>query len=436
MLIKFSLENYLSFKDKVELSLKSSIIKEHPSNTFFIDKDKTKLLNGALLYGSNGGGKSNLLEAIGFMRDFVINSSKEKQAHERIEVTPFLLSTETLNKPSLFEIEIFTSEKHFSYSFILNREKVFFERLFHLEGKKEINHFTRVYNSDLEDYDYSISDTFAETDPINPKIVRENALMISVSSQFNGKTAQSIVDWFQSITLLSGTNYMDYINYTAKLLDDPQYGSTLKRLLVEANLGFIDVEVEKKKITSEMLDGLPADVKKIMLSIKQDIMRVKTIHTKREKNGRPVGRVEFDLLSDESLGSQKFFALLGPIYDSLKNGTLLIIDELDARLHPYVSRLIIDFYLTPSNNPRNAQFLFTTHNPQFMNKEILRRDQLILVNKSDQEFSEIYSIYQHELNLRNDASYDKEYMNGNLGAVPFSFDKGKQLRIWDIASMD
>ncbi len=418
----------------MDLSMRSTIIKEHPSNTFFIDNDKTKLLNGALLYGSNGGGKSNLLDGIGFMKDLVINSSKEKQAHEQIEVTPFRLSTETLNKPSLFEIEIFITNTHYKYSFVVNREKVLIEHLSQVDGKKEIDLFKRVYNSESLEYDYSISDAFVQTDPIDHKIVRENALMISVSSQFNGKTARNIVDWFQSISLLSGTNYLDYIDYTAELLDNPQYGSTLKRLLVEANLGFVDVEVEKKKITSDMLDGLPADVKKIMLSVKQDITRVKTIHTKREKNGRPVGRIEFDLLADESLGSQKFFALLGPIYDSLKNGTLLVIDELDARLHPYVSRLILDFYLTAANNPNKAQFVFTTHNPQFMNKDILRRDQLILVNKSEEESSEVYSIYQHEQNIRNDASYDKEYMSGKLGAVPFSFDKGKQLRIWGLSN--
>lgn len=385
------------------------------------------------MYGANGGGKSNFLEGLSFMKYFVINSSKQKQANEAIEVTPFLLSTETLNKASYFEIEIFKSNVHYKYDFVVDNKRVYKEILSKYEGKKEKVLFQRDYVHDKTEYEFQISNEFKETDPIDPKIVRENALLISVSSQFNGKVSQDIVDWFQSITLLSGTNYLEYIDYTAELLEKPSSGNTIKRLLVEANLGFIDVEIEKKTITADMLDGIPSEMKKVLLSMKKDIVRVKTIHAKREKNGRTVGQVEFDLLNDESLGSQKFFALLGPIYDSLKNGNLLIIDELDARLHPYVSKLILDFYLSEFNNPHHAQFIFTTHNPQFLNKDILRRDQLLFVNKTEEESSEIYSAYSHEHNIRNDASYDKEYLTGNLEALPFTdINKGKQLRIWEM----
>lgn len=387
------------------------------------------------MYGSNGGGKSNYIDGLAFMKDFVINSSKQKQANESIEVTPFLLSTETIYKPSTFEIEASVSGIHYKYRFSVNYERVHSEYLAIVTGKKERSLFERTYHKKEHDYSFFISEDFKKSDPIDPKIVRDNALLISVSSQFNGEVAQAIVDWFQSIKILSGTNYLEYIDYTAKLLDEPGAGTTLKRLLVEANLGFIDVEIERKTLTPDMLEGFPSEMKKTLLSMNKDLVRIKTVHAKREKNGRTVGEVQFDLMTDESLGSQKFFALLGPIYDSLKNGHLLIIDELDARLHPYVSRLILDFYLTPANNPRNAQFIFTTHNPQFLNKDILRRDQLLFVNKSEEECSEIYSIYSHEKNLRNDASYDKEYLSGELGAVPFDEkqkEKGKQLRIWQI----
>ena len=441
MLIKFSVENYLSFKDKIEFSFEAAAIKEHPDHVLNSKDGRYKLLNGALIYGHNGSGKSNLISAITFMRDFVINSSKEKQAKERISIEEFKLSTLTVNKPSFFEIEIIFDETKYRYGFRVDENHVWDEWLFVSHKVKEYQLFSRTYDEFLEEHSYEIDPKFKESDPVNPDITRKNALLLSVLAQFNGEVSIQLVEWFQKATFVSGTNYMEFIDYTAKLLsDETKPNETILGLLRNAKLGFSNVNVKKKELTEEMLGGIPRELKSFLIKTKQEILNVKTIHTKRDHQGRKVGELEFDLMTHESLGSQKFFALVGPIYKALLEGSLLIIDELDARLHSNLSRLIIEFYQLPVNNPKQSQFIFSTHNTQFMDKSLFRRDQLFLIDKSELDSSFLYSIYG--LNkvkpdapaVRNDASFEKDYLDGKYGAVPFGQNEGRQLNIWELAN--
>ena len=422
-------------------SLESASIKEHPDHVFDLVEGRYNLLNGALLYGANGSGKSNLISAMSFMRDFVINSFKDKQAKEKIEVEEFKLSTETVNKPSTFEIEILIEDVKYRYGFSLTKLYVLEEWLFLSHKVKEYPLLKRVFDVDLESYTYHLDPKFQETDPIKPELARKNALVLSVFSQLNGELSMKIVDWFQKATFVSGTNYMEYIDYTAELLsDETKPNEVIQGLLRNANLGFSQVKVKKKEITEEMLGGLPRELKTLLIKNKREVLNIKTVHSKRDHLGRKVADLEFDLMTQESLGSQKFFALVGPIYKALLKGSLLIIDELDARLHANLSRLIIEFYQSPFNNPRKSQFIFATHNTQFMDKALFRRDQLYLIDKAEVESSFLYNIYNmsklipNAPQVRNDASFEKDYLEGKYGAIPFDQTKGRQLHIWDLVS--
>jgi uncharacterized protein len=394
-----------------------------------------------LIYGQNGSGKSNLIAAMNFMTKFVINSSKEKQADESINVEEFRLSTVTINKPSFFEIEFLIDDIKYRYGFTVSKELVHSEWLYASAKIKENQVFDRSLNSENTQYNYNLDSKFRITDPVNTGLIRKNALLLSTFAQLNGELSRNIVAWFQKVTFVSGTNYTEFIDYTAKLLsDEAKPNQTILGLLKSAKLGFSNVNVEKRELTEDMLGGIPRELKSLLINTKKEILNVKTVHSKRDHQGRVVGTLEFDLMSNESLGSQKFFALVGPIYKSLLEGSLLIIDELDARLHSNLSRLIIDFYQLPINNPRHSQFIFSTHNTQFMDKSLFRRDQLYLIDKSEFDASYLYSIYG--LNkvkpeapaVRNDASYEKDYLDGKYGAVPFAQDEGKQLNIWELAS--
>jgi len=288
-------------------------------------------------------------------------------------------------------------------------------------------------------YYYDFHPRFKELDPIDNSIVRKNALFLSVSAQFNGKISREIVKWFSSITFISGTNYSDFIEYTADLISEGTHRRFILEVLQAANLGFNDVKVQKKEITDEMLTGLPVEFKKLFLASKsRNITNIRTIHTKRDHHGRKVGEVEFDLMTEESLGSQKFFALSGPILNSLIKGSLLVIDEFDARLHPDLSKFIIQIFQNTLNNSRKAQFLFSSHNTQFLDKTLFRRDELFFIDKTERESSYLYNINNMSKlipdmpNVRNDASFEKDYLEGKYGAVPFNKGSGRQMNLWDL----
>lgn len=439
MVIEFSIENYLSFKEKVTFSFQAASIKEHPDHVFEENDGRNNILLGALLYGANGSGKSNLIHGLSLMKDFVINSSKDKQANEEIPVEFFKLNSESINKPSSFEVSILLNGEFFRYGFTMDKEKIFKEWLFTKIKNKEKLLFIREFQKNLMKYDYQIDNDFKIGDPIEPTLVRKNALFLSVSSQFNGEFSKKIVKWFSTITFISGTNYSDFIEYTADLIGDSNYRKLILEFLKAANLGFYDVKVQKKEITDEMLGGLPIEFKKLFLASKsRNVTNIRTIHTKRDHLGRKVGEVEFDLMKEESLGSQKFFALAGPIINSLLSGSLLIIDEFDSRLHPDLSRFIIQIFQNPLNNSKNSQFLFSSHNTQFLDRNLFRRDELFFIDKTEWESSYLYNIYNMskqipELpNVRNDASFEKDYLEGKYGAIPFNKQQGRQLNLWDL----
>ncbi|MFL0681999.1 MAG: ATP/GTP-binding protein [Algoriphagus aquaeductus] len=439
MILEFSIENYLSFKEKVTFSFEAASIKEHPDHVFETEDGKYNILLGALLYGANGSGKSNLIKSLSTMKDLVINSSKDKQVDEEIPVEFFKLSTETINKPSSFEVAIIQEGEYYRYGFSVSKEKIHREWLFTKSRSKEILLFSREFLRESNSYDFNIHHTFKDSDPIDPSIARKNALFLSVNAQFNGNVSMQIVKWFSAITFISGTNYSDFIEYTADLISEGTHRRFILEVLQAANLGFHDIKVQKKEITDEMLTGLPIEFKKLFLSSKnRNIINIRTIHTKRDHHGRKVGEVEFDLMTEESLGSQKFFALTGPILNSLVKGSLLVIDEFDARLHPDLSKFIIQIFQNTTNNSRKAQFLFSSHNTQFLDRTLFRRDELFFIDKTDRESSYLYNINNMSKlipdmpNVRNDASFEKDYLEGKYGAVPFNKRNGRQLNLWDL----
>lgn len=439
MILEFSIENYLSFKDKVTFSFEAASIKEHPEHVFETENGKYNILLGALLYGANGSGKSNLIKSLSTMKDLVINSSKDKQVDEEIKVDFFKLSTDTINKPSTFEVAILLNGVFYRYGFSVNKEKIYKEWLLTKSKSRDVLLFSREYSRDTNSYVFEIHPVFTESDPIEPSIVRKNALFLSVNAQFNGRTSMEIVKWFSAITFISGTNYSDFIDYTANLIAEGTHRRFILEVLQAANLGFHDVKVQKKEITDEMLTGLPIEFKKLFLASKnRSIINIRTIHNKRDHFGRKVGEVEFDLMTEESLGSQKFFALTGPIFNSLIKGSLLVVDEFDARLHPDLSKFIISIFQNPLNNSRNAQFLFSSHNTQFLDRTLFRRDELFFIDKTETESSFLYNINNMSKlipdmpTVRNDASFEKDYLEGKYGAVPFNKGNGRQLNLWDL----
>ncbi|OYD97322.1 abortive infection protein [Nostoc sp. 'Peltigera membranacea cyanobiont' 213] len=381
------------------------------NNVFEIDND-LKLLKSAAIYGANASGKSNLATALGFMRWFMINSSKETQSTEKIGVERFKLNTETEEKPSFFEIVFLMNGKRYRYGFEATRDKVVSEWLFYVPKSKETKLFERNLGK------FSVSKTY-KADGIQQK-TRHNALFLSVSAQFNVQIAEKILDWLTNkVALISTLNDRGYRGYTVSCLMNNENKDEILQLLKKLDLGFSDLKIEESEITADSLPKeLPDELKNLILKNGEGkLSSVQTTHQKFDGKGNLVSIEVFDLDEQESEGTKKVFSLAGPLVDTLKNGQLLIIDEFDARIHPLISRAIVELFNSNETNPNNAQLIFMTHDTNLLNKKLFRRDQIWFTEKNRYGATDLYSLAEY--NISNDASFESDYIQGRYGAIPY-----------------
>ncbi|WP_300641420.1 ATP-binding protein [Mastigocoleus sp. MO_188.B34] len=416
MLIEFSVGNYRSFKEKVTFSMVATTLsakdkKLDRTNLFDVDED-LKLLKSAAIYGANASGKSNLAKALGFMKWFAINSSKETQSTEKINVEHFRLSTETESEPSFFEIVFVLDGQQYRYGFEANRDRVVSEWLFYVPKVRETKLFERENNR------FSISKTY-KADGIQQR-TRDNALFLSVSAQFNVKIAEKILEWLTSkLQIISGLNDKLYFEYTVKCLMENQNKHEIIELIKKLDLGIGEIEVGQTEITVDSFPmKFPDELKELLLKgVKGKATAVNTIHKKFDSEDNYISTELFNLNQEESKGTQKVFALAGPLVDVLKNGKILVVDELDARLHPLISIAIIQLFNSNESNPKQAQLIFMTHDTNLLSNKIFRRDQIWFTEKNRYGATDLYSLAEYK--VRNDASFESDYIKGKYGAVPY-----------------
>lgn len=414
MLVEFSVGNYKSFKDNITFSMvaaklasKNKVIDE--SNVFPYKKD-INLVKTAALYGSNASGKSNFVKAFVFMQNFVINSSKESQATEDINVDNFKLSTTTENKPSFFEVIFVVDDIRYRYGFEIDREKVHSEWLFRAK-ERETNLFLRDLNK------IDTKGPFSEGKGLESK-TRPNALFISVCAQWNGTIATEILKWFRSCGVISGLNDIGYRPYTVKRLEQSDFKEKVLAFIREFDFGISDLNVKHSTITEDSLPkDMPETLQKFLMEQGGNKTTIFTTHRKYNENDEHVGDELFDLDLHESEGTQKAFSFSGPLLDVLTHGKTLIVDELDARLHPIITQAIVGMFHSSDLNPKNAQLIFATHDTNLLDNRFIRRDQVWFMEKNKFGATDLYSLV--DFRVRNDASFEKDYIAGKYGAIPF-----------------
>ena len=418
-LIEFSFGNYRSFKETVTLSMVAAKLNSQDDqidkgNTIHLKGNPT-LLTSTAIYGANASGKSNVIDAITFMRSFVVNSSRDAQIDEPINVSHFRLSVENNKKPSFFEVVFLLDNIKYRYGFEVNRKKVISEWLFFVPRTKEVQLFIRDQKG------IKVSRNFTEGQKMQEK-TRPNALFLSVVAQFNGTKATQVVSWFKYIRIISGLNDRSYKGFTIKCFENKKLRSSIIKLFQQLDLGITNISSEKRKEADYLkfinLDALQPKVREQFLrSLEADQVTIQTSHKKYDKLGKPVAEEIFNLKGDESSGTEKLFYLTAPLLDVLASGRILFIDEIEASLHPLITKKIIELFNSPEQNTKRAQLIFTTHDTNLLSKKQFRRDQIWFVEKDQKGASDLYSLA--ELKIRNDASFDKDYIQGRYGAIPF-----------------
>jgi len=418
MFVEFTVGNFLSFGKRKTLSFKANGISEHPEH--LIKSGKLKLLRSAVVYGANSSGKSNLIKAIRRMRSVVLNSVKLNDGDE-LEFSPFLLSSRFENDPTYFEIEFIIDTNKYRYGFEYNKFEIVNEWFFiKLGTKKECAQFIRTPDG------IGVTESFAEGKS-RSELTNKNRLFISLVAQLGGAVSNSIIEWFKSYNVISGIDHDDYIGFSSRMLHQKLNGyHESVSLFRKLQLGFEGIEVKEKEfdinsVRTDLPDNLKYNVTKGLSG--KPIVSIKTIHNVYDNDGKCIRQVLFDKNSHESEGTKKIIDLSGPVFDSLLAGRALIIDELDAKLHPLLTMQLVKLFNTPETNPKNAQLLFATHDTNLLSSSIFRRDQIWFTEKDDVEQTDLYSLIEFKLpdgsSVRNDSNLEKNYIRGRYGAIPF-----------------
>lgn len=401
MLIRFSFKNFKSFKNETVLDMEATSLKEHDYN--LVKTDQIHLLKVAAIYGANASGKTNVLQAFEYMkkRILVSDDSKKSSAIDEDNIYSFMIN----NKPISMEVEILAkNNKIYKYGFDVLEDHILSEWLY----VKKINKFYPIFERKENNIDMKANKI--------SKIVNidERTLFLNIYSKIDKdqEDFNHVYDWFVNANYLDLGNprFEDFINtrISLKILSDNKYKKELLKFIKTFDPG-----IEGIKTT-------PYSIEKIQDN--NNLVKVELIH-RGENNELKALPLEL-----ESNGTRKMFHLFDFFMDALRNGMVLFIDELDAKLHPLLTRYIINLFHNGETNIGNGQLIYSTHDTVNLNKDTFRRDEIWFTEKNRDGVSEMYALSDYILEeeennkigkkVRNDATYNKDYLTGRYGAIP------------------
>ncbi len=387
MLIELKFRNFLSFKDETSFLMTSvKSFKEHLDTNIINTQRGFDLLKSAVIYGTNAGGKSNFIRVILSMSHVVSNSysnSLKKEDEKPSQNMQFKLNSKTEFANTMYEVSLIIDAIIYRYGFEINGFEIKKEWLYR-NSDNEIFLFTRDGN------EFNInSDFFPEGDKYKTE-VNSNVLFISHLSQNNQKISRLVFQWFANINVISGLYEESYDKYTARLLGKD---TTFKKWAAIA-LRYLEIS----NIEAGEKDG-----------------EIITFHQKFDENNLLVDAIPFQV-NMESEGTKKLIHLLGPIYDTIRNGRILFIDEFDSKLHPNLLIKLVDFF--HKFNQSGAQIIISAHDTNLLNKDIFRRDQIWVAEKDQFGGSNLYSLSDFNAKtVRNTSAFDKKYLANEFGAA-------------------
>lgn len=419
MILEFTLENYRSFYGKKTLVLEADKALKECSDTNLFEYNKHTLLRSLALYGANSSGKSNLVSAMHTMARCVLLSVKLND-NEELEYDPFLLLKGN-DSPTMFEIVFLKGDYYYRYGFRYNLERIVDEWLFRKTTPRSKEQMLFVRNEEGICVD---ENNFPEGAGYEEK-TNDNRLFLSLCQQLGGEISRQVISWFQSdFNVISGLNNQQYRAYS-KLFFHKKESLSAEALdfFQKLRLGFNNILTHEE--APNIPQDLPTELKAIFQRETQGKKNIElnSVHNVYSEKGKVIGTINFSFEDRESSGTNKLFDLSGPILETLYSGAVLVIDELDAKMHPLISQYIIELFNNPETNPKNAQLIFTTHDTHLLSQKILRRDQIWFTEKDAKEQTDLYSLMDIVLpdgtKPRNDANYERNYIAGRYGAIPY-----------------
>ncbi|MCD4823030.1 MAG: ATP-binding protein [Phycisphaerae bacterium] len=424
MLVEFRVKNFRSFRGEQVLSLVAGSDKSLEENC--IDAGKLKLLKTTAIYGPNASGKSNLIKAIDVMRDIVLKSADYKPG-EDMPVVPYRLDAESEDMPTEFEVTFIHEKIRYQYGFALTKKRVEEEWLGAFPEGRTIDRvqswFGRTYDKKTEKEGWEFGSFLKGQKQQLADITKANTLFLSVAAQWNNKQLTTVYEWFQKyLQILPPKD--QFAPVTAHAFIDKEL-KELKVDIVEfvnaflenADLGIRGVEVSKLKPEELFFpEDMPEEVKADYLRKfkEKPPLEIQCVH-----HNSDTGEKEFFDLDDESEGTQRLFQLAFPWFQMIALGMTVFADELEASLHPLLTRELIKFVNSAEMNKQGTQLVFATHDTTLLDPELFRRDQIWFTEKDEGGASHLYSLQDYkEQKPRKGAAMQKGYLAGRYGAVP------------------
>ena len=418
-LIQFVVTNFRSIREKRMLTMNSAAIKD--SAAFSMTRNGVKLLPSAAIYGANSSGKTNLLRAMMYMDRMVLHSIRLNDGEELL-YEPYLFNVESRQSPTLFEMTFVADGHTYRYGFEYTLTNIVGEWLYENLKTKSVRLFIRTEEGIGVD-----ANTFAEGVGLEDR-TNDNRLFLSVAAQLGGVVSKRIMKFFQTgINVLSGLDADGYENFTKMSLQrNRPFVPKMKEFYQKVSLGFDEVHIKEELFDpSQLPEGLPNDMRSELLRELKGKTRLIALseHPIYNEKGNIVDHDVFDFNDIESAGTIKLFGLSGPIFDTLAAGSVLVVDELDAKMHPLISQYVVGLFNNRETNPHGAQLIFNTHDTNLLSKNTMRRDQIWFTEKNEKGETDVYRLMDvmmpNQQPPRNDANLERNYIAGRYGAIPF-----------------
>lgn len=397
MLVEFRVKNFRSIRDEQVFSMVASRDKTlEETNVIQTGVDAVpRLLRSAVVYGANASGKSNLISALKYMQSMVLFPIQKVENDRIFTIKPFLLDEETAASPTEFEITVLINGVRFEYGFSMNSDRILSEQLRVYKTKQPQLWFDRKFDNSSDKEIYKFGTGLTGEKDVWRKVTNPQVLFLSVATLLNSSDIKPVVDWFsqQSVIYDDRSNVLP-IDYTVNSIAEEKKKDEILKLLNSADM-HIDEILVNGEASSPMVFFLHS--------------------TKTKKGQRKVVPFHFE---DESGGTRSLFAIGGPLFDILKNGRAVVVDELGLNLHPLLLREIVRYFHNPKTNTGNAQLVFSTHDATLLRPfSLFRRDQVWFTEKGSDQATELGSLA--EFKARKTENRERNYLDGRYGAVPF-----------------
>ena len=407
MIVQFSVENFMSIKEKVIFSMLASSDKEIPENLILGKKEN--YLKSAVMYGANASGKSNLIKEMNAVV-IMMRNSNNMQPGLKLPIVPFKFDKEYVKKPSSFELIMIINNIKYVYGFVADENRIYEEYLYYYPNGKETELFERTQ---VNKYHYTSNENVLK-DIVSKNM--ENKFLLATATTWNYEKTKPVYEFITNgIEILFDYNTIKPLSFSLYKNDN---NGELKEfslnILNEAEMNISGYNVTDVEITDEQLSAIPLELRGFF-NKKTRSFHITTRHNITTEDGKEDIDLDFE---EESLGTQNMFILNPILLYVLKKGKVLIIDELDRSLHPFLVEYIVKIFNSEKYNKNGAQLIFNTHDTNLLNLSLFRRDQIWFTEKDYKKgATDLYPL--DDFPVRKTENVEKGYLNGRYGAIPF-----------------